>query len=148
VGLAVAPGLTARRLIQAGDAVGGPESCGISAATGVKAARMHTAQRVIPRAGNAEALSCNAAQRVPLSIVVGLHMTVTGAFKILSFEMIDVAGSPHKVVDCVSAQCLRRSHVTTITDGAIHHLTGGLVIRCANCGREQAVANGGLSHGG
>lgn len=55
VSLAVAPGLTARRLIQAGDAADGPESCGIAAATGVKAARTHTARRVIPRAGNAGA---------------------------------------------------------------------------------------------
>lgn len=72
-------------------------------------------------------------------------MTSTGAFKILSVAMIEVADSHQKTVDSLSVQCLGCDHVTTVGEGAIHHLSGGLVIHCENCGREQAVANGGLS---
>lgn len=74
-------------------------------------------------------------------------MTNTGVFKIISLKMISIPESVNKVVDCITARCLRCDYVTTVTDGAIHHLTGGLVIMCQNCGQRQAVASAGLSSG-
>lgn len=72
-------------------------------------------------------------------------MTNTGAFQILRFEMVRIPEAEDEVVDSITARCLRCGHVTTITDGAIHHLTGGLVMQCEQCSNRQALPNAGLS---
>lgn len=72
-------------------------------------------------------------------------MTNTGAFQILSFEMVRIPDVDDEVVDSITARCHKCGHVTTVNDGAIHHLSGGLVIDCAQCGNHQALSNAGLA---
>lgn len=76
---------------------------------------------------------------------LGLRMTNTGSFQILSFEMVGVSGADDELVHSVTARCHQCGHVTTITDGAIHHLAGGLVIQCEQCDNRQALPNAGLA---
>ncbi|MBJ7514960.1 MAG: hypothetical protein JHC82_01490 [Stenotrophomonas sp.] len=76
-------------------------------------------------------------------------MTNTGAFQILRFEMVRIPHIDEEVVDSITARCQRCGHVTTVNDGAVHHLSGGLVMQCAQCRNRQALSNAGLlpSHG-
>lgn len=72
-------------------------------------------------------------------------MTNTGAFQILSFDMVRIPEIDEEVVDSITARCRRCGHVTTVNDGAVHHLSGGLVMQCGQCSNRQALSNAGLA---
>ena len=72
-------------------------------------------------------------------------MTNTGAFQILSFDMVRIPEMDEEVVDSITARCQRCGHVTTVNDGAVHHLSGGLVMQCGQCRNRQALSNAGLA---
>ncbi len=68
-------------------------------------------------------------------------MPDTGLFLITSFEASCNEDGTIQQLSAITAECRACGTVQTTADPHIHHIAGGTVLHCRNCGRQQAMSN-------